>query len=84
MEFLDTVLGALVAFAGYKVGTRRRTLPSPEGPICGCEHHFAMHDPETKKCHAYVGWHWQDAVRVEDFCMCRQYTGPEPLPEYYG
>lgn len=59
-------------------------------PICGCEHHFAYHDPETGKCHSMkkVPIEWDDDGDVMKAqlleCECRQYVGPEPLTVFYA
>lgn len=57
---------------------------SPE-PICGCGHHHSHHDPATGKCHSLMkvpGTMSQDSYHTD--CTCRQYSGPQPLPEFYA
>lgn len=89
------ITGALIFATGLLVGIVlrsirwRRGLSKPPKPVCGCTHHHAMHDPETRSCHAKVEG---EPARYDSFgeptawrqvqCSCRQYTGPEPLPEY--
>lgn len=89
-DYLDTLVGAAVFGAGLYCN---RFLPKkkayePGAPICGCEHHFSMHDPETKQCHApnvkNAYHHDERGEWVPIACSCRQYSGPEPLPEYYA
>lgn len=52
--------GAVIFAAGAVFGrvmpARRKNpkLRKPPEPICGCEHHYSLHDPETKKCHGSV------------------------------
>ena len=83
------VTGAVVAVGAFLAGQwlprphRRRRVghPKPVQPICGCEHHFSYHDPETGACHSrgvYLGNGQYDS------CGCRRYSGPEPLPEYFA
>jgi hypothetical protein len=81
---------AAVALIGVLIGRflpdRRRgpRPPKPVQPICGCEHHHSYHDPETGHCgHAgqvYLG----NGVWEPHGCGCRQYSGPQPLPEFYA
>lgn len=76
---------------------RRRKLKSliPVKAVCGCGHGLETHDPETKACHARVRKYKWDSYAgfmmsgKEVFagyadCACRQYTGPEPLPEFFA
>jgi len=61
----------------------RRRGPKPAKaiqPICGCDHHRSFHDPASGECHGrnYEGAGYYSA------CTCRQYSGPEPLPEYFA
>jgi hypothetical protein len=61
----------------------RRKGPKARGPVCGCTHHRSFHD--EKGCSARVREKgidgWLGDTRT---CPCRQYSGPEPLPEYYA
>jgi hypothetical protein len=83
--------GALILLAGILLGRflpgRRRAPKLPEA-VCGCKHHYSMHDPATGLCHstdeepsAYdsygIAREWR---RVS--CTCRRYAGPEFLPQY--
>lgn len=93
MEFLDTVVGAVIAYSSLLLGERwaRRKRPKVDlnAPVCGCNHHYSMHDPETKRCHGTTTerrYHYdEDGHYVLGYlpCTCRQYSGPEPLPEYF-
>src|SRR4051812_46945481 len=54
---LDILIGVGIVWVSQIVwAIRQRTKrPKPPKPIaaeCGCEHHYSMHDPETKQCHA--------------------------------
>lgn len=57
---------------------QRPKLPEPPKAICGCTHHFSVHDPQTRAC--------TTSFMAEDKkfhpCACKQYTGPEPMPQY--
>jgi hypothetical protein len=63
--------------------TRRRKSAEVE-PICGCDHHLALHDPETGRCHEQIyrrgayarDHHWEE-------CPCRQYVGPKPADQFF-
>lgn len=70
---------ALGAVFGRFVPGRRKG-PKPAKPVCGCEHAASYHDPQTRECHKDV---YQSNGRYVR-CRCRQYTGPEPMPEYYA
>jgi hypothetical protein len=80
---------AAVALIGVLLGRflpDRRKGPKVKvvKPVCGCEHHHSYHDPETGECgyveHAYEG----NGVYADLHCPCRQYSGPQPLPEFYA
>lgn len=76
----------------------RRKHPKPKAapqPVCGCGHNLAHHEPgeggSASACRMQVKgkitrWNqWSEAVGWEMTpCSCRQYTGPQPLPEYYA
>lgn len=77
------------AGSAYQIQLQRATKPKPRPvpePVCGCEHHYAYHDPETGKCNMVD----QNFVKINKDgtkhgfpnCMCKRYTGPEPMPEY--
>lgn len=81
--------GGAIALAGVIVGRflpgrRRKKVKQPQ-PICGCTHHYAVHDPKTRKCNSSVkvAKHLGGAFQGYEYkgCACLQYTGPEPLPE---
>jgi hypothetical protein len=84
---VEMLAGGGLAILGVVVGRflparRRHPKPSrPAKPVCGCEHELSFHDPKTGECHSKMlipGYGWNND------CTCRQYTGPEPLPEYYA
>lgn len=65
----------------------RRKGPKPAKPVepvCGCDHHHSYHDPGTGKCHGRkeIGY-WSSQYHYEN-CTCRQYSGPQPMPEFYA
>lgn len=83
-SWLDTAVGAGLVLVGHATGwmahaRRRRPARDPE-PICGCEHHYSMHDPETNACHDMVMQVVSGGARRPFQCTCRRYVGPEPLP----
>jgi len=82
--------GALILLAGILLGRflpGRRRGPEPAEAVCGCRHHYAVHDPQAGRCGATAEISlyntrgerlgWQQVP-----CPCARYTGPEPLPEY--
>jgi hypothetical protein len=83
-QFIITAGGTAIAlrFAGFRFW---KETQRPPRAVCGCEHHFAMHDLRTGECHDKVKipikWHGDgDAADWRfDPCPCRHYTGPEPL-----
>lgn len=54
--------GAVLAVVAYGAGiiSGRRKVPKPPKPaklpaaVCGCSHHYSMHDPKTGECHAGI------------------------------
>lgn len=89
---LDTgiQLAAGIILGWFLARRSPRQAPAEPKPVCGCGHHYAMHDPKTGKCN--VGWRepcrwnrhnvpteWMDAN-----CACLRYSGPEPLPGFYA
>ncbi len=71
------VLVAVGVLIGWKLPVRRRSTSAE--PRCGCGHALAFHDPKQGVCH------WvKEGVIDTHHCGCRQYTGPQPLPEYYA
>jgi hypothetical protein len=75
--------GAVIAVGAFLAGQwlprprLRRGAPKPPKPVCGCTHHHSFHAPATGECHAPV----HGKVMP---CACKQYSGPQPLPEYYA
>lgn len=76
-------VGGFLIVAGIVIGRfmpARRKLNTKK-LVCGCTHHLAMHDPETKECSVDV---WisrydstgNDAGYEQAPCACRQYIGP--------
>lgn len=87
--------GTLVAVGvllGRFLPARRRTPKPfkpepPPKPVCGCTHHFALHDPQTKACHGTVKTPKHNAAGghvgyTYPACACRQYVGPIPYPDF--
>jgi hypothetical protein len=92
-SWVDTVVGAGVGVAAYAIGQaqgRRRRRPrdpyadDPQ-PLCGCGHHFALHD-DHGTCRGVIREIEKTTRRgvtwVNHSCGCAKYTGPEPLPRY--
>lgn len=89
--------GALILLAGIAIGRVIRLRARPRAykpkvvqPICGCKHHYSMHDPKTGICSGGFD-EWGDAVNYQRVgkkdgtpCTCKVYSGPQPLPEYYA
>jgi len=92
--------GGLLFFTGFLLGRvhrPHRKIKEPK-PVCGCKHHYSMHDKETGHCHGMsstggtpVRDRYGNPVldRYGDVqfasnvpCGCRRYAGPEPLPTY--
>jgi hypothetical protein len=86
--------GALILLAGILIGVGVRSLPArrkgpkPVEAVCGCTHHYSMHDPQTGKCSVGVAVDkYSGGVRVgkdHRSCACQRYSGPEPMPTYYA
>ncbi len=79
------ITGALILAAGIILGwllcslpARRRGPELPE-PVCGCNHHYSMHDP-AKGMRCGVGVYVNGEYRGR--CACQRYAGPEMLPTY--
>lgn len=76
-------------FAGFRF-KRERKSKEPD-PVCGCDHHFAMHDLRTGECHGlmdgdpikYYGSGTPSAYKQIP-CTCQHYTGPEPMNAIFG
>ena len=80
------LIGALILFIGIVVGRlssrlKPRAIDGEPKPICGCKHHYSMHD-ENGKCQFEEDYHWHKGERRSDTCPCQRYSGPEPLPKY--
>lgn len=89
---LELVVGAAIFAAGQVTGRYLRMRAKPpkpieRGPTCGCGHHKSLHDANGK-CHGgftEVGHKPVASVKYSHLaCRCKQYVGPEPLPEYYA
>jgi len=85
--------GAAIALAFLLIGRflpgRRRHRVKKVQPACGCGHHYSFHEPDNGACHATEelrtgtdkrGYGLYEQVT----CQCRQYSGPQPLPEYFA
>jgi hypothetical protein len=90
---VDMIIGAAIFLAGSGFGMlvrlphRRRGSGDPR-PVCGCGHHYAMHDPTSGMCHAVTPMATEvgagKVVMEPRDCACRTYSGPEPLPAFYA
>lgn len=84
-----TGTNALAFWAGVALGRRTGKVsarPVPSGPICGCKHELAKHDPQTNVCHEAIPadrYEASGAYRLTGRCKCRQYTGPRPIDEVF-
>lgn len=88
----DLLEGAVIAVGAFLAGQwlprpHRRGVkaPKPVQPICGCEHNISYHDPKTGECHGMMKV--PSSMSRDSYhkpCTCRQYTGPQPLPEFYA
>ena len=87
--------GAFLLFCGAVIGrvTKKKGRKDPKSPkpVCGCGHHLAFHDPETRACHGMMDGNatqfddWDAPVAWEQIpCTCRQYSGPEAVPEFFA
>ena len=63
----------------------RRKGPKAVKPVCGCTHHHSYHDRQTGRCghteRIYLG---NGCYGQPDTCTCKQYSGPQPMPEFYA
>lgn len=83
------ILLAGIVIGRFLPGRRRKPrMPTPPKPVCGCTHGLQTHDPETRRCHAQVKTYRHNGISevLDGYadCACRQYTGPEPLPEFFA
>ena len=81
--------GGAVALAGVLVGRLlpgRRGRPKlskpspPPKPVCGCGHHRSYHG-NGGACQQKVN---RGLIEGWGSCGCKQYVGPEPLPEFFA
>jgi hypothetical protein len=84
---IEMLIGAVLLFIGMVIGRLSTRLPSRTQhkeiepvPVCGCEHHYSMHDAEGR-CHDRDSI-WEGGKHKVFDCGCQHYTGPEPLPRY--
>jgi len=86
-SLLCVILMALVARLAMMLAeakTELRKLQDKQ-PVCGCRHHLAYHDKKTGQCNNFqpgVQQYGKPGTKIQ--CKCRQYVGPEPLPEYFS
>lgn len=86
------VIGVLLG--RFLPNRRKGPKPKPDPkPVCGCKHHHSYHDPQTGQCHGtmrgkaikFNDYASRDPVAWEQVpCTCRQYSGPQPMPEFYA
>lgn len=87
MRMFDPItlaVGAGIAGVGWAVGRFGRRSPAGSAVArCGCGHDLALHDPEAGTCHAeLVRKTYGGPVWVQ--CVCRRYTGPVPVEDYFS
>lgn len=73
---VDLLAGAGIVYGGMVVGRLTKRPKSPPKPICGCDHHLAMHDPKTGVCHDKVQHRLNGVQQQPTQCTCKQYVGP--------
>lgn len=71
MEFIDTIIGAGIAWLAFRTGVRRERKRKSPGAICGCKHHRSFHVDGEGSCQ-HNGW---------DPCACQKYHGPRTLDD---
>jgi len=76
MEFIDTIIGALIAWSAYRLGKsrERKRKPKPKKSLCGCDHHRSFHVDGIGRCQ-HLNWN-----RDRD-CGCQKYVGPVTYDE---
>lgn len=81
-----TLLTGIVLGAGLRSLPPRRRGPRPlPAPACQCGHPRALHDPATNECHQQVRIPQAGTTLSHHAqCRCRQYVGPEPMPELFA
>jgi hypothetical protein len=92
---IGMLIGATIFVAGMGFGrvwpARRRgpRLPKPTEAICGCGDHKSYHEAgtgicgQTEKVMTSYDKRGNPIYQIVP-CGCKQYTGPEPLPELYA
>lgn len=81
---MTLAVGAGILLVGMLIGrvARLRRRPARPVPVCGCGHHYAMHEPGVGRCHAkimektYVSGSTTETLEQ---CTCQVYTGPAPV-----
>ena len=82
--------GAGATLVGIVIGRiQRPKRTSNSKPMCGCGHALALHDVDSRKCHGTITrpHYWASGSRngrEHVDCNCRQYDGPQPLPEFFA
>ena len=86
--------GGLVAISyisGFISGRlrRRTSIQKDPEPICGCDHHLAMHDERTGRCSEMVRtpskYNGVGAPIAYQYlpCTCRRYVGPQVVETFF-
>ena len=91
---LDLLAGGGLVAISYIAGVisgrirRRITIDKDPDPICGCNHHLAMHDERTGRCSETVKTPSKyngggNAIAYEYMpCTCRRYVGPQVVETF--
>ncbi|NUS42969.1 MAG: hypothetical protein HOQ24_04680 [Mycobacteriaceae bacterium] len=84
---ISLIAGGALVGAGWVAGRfgrrTRAAAPQPSVARCGCGHDLAMHDRETRECHSEFK-RKTNGVATWVRCPCRQYSGPQPLAEFFA
>jgi hypothetical protein len=84
---MGIIEGAAAVIIGLLLGRflpgRRKGL-KPVEAVCGCDHHYSMHDPGTGACNATVQVSHYGGSWGYEPCACVRYSGPEPIPSLYA